>query len=87
MLQDKGKKSPLDDIPESDFECDWFLKIFTTLSASRGSNGFGPNPISISEIIAYLSSMNIVRDFESTLYILQNMDAEYIKSLNKEDNN
>lgn len=56
--------------------------IFVDLSAARGSNGWGPNPIGFAEIDAW-SRLNRepVRPWE--LAILKAMDTAYMESANQ----
>jgi hypothetical protein len=60
------------------------MDAFNTLSASRDANGFGVNPLRISEIRAYADMLGM-RDTEALrlLRITQAMDATYLAHVAK----
>ena len=60
-------------------ECYQDFKAFKVLSASRDSNGFGGNPIRVSEVSSYAMLMGMGRE-EATrlLRIIQALDVAYL---------
>lgn len=85
----KGKKSPLDDMPKDDIDIIWFKQAFYVLSSSRSSNGYGSNPISISDIISLFKIKQPLIDELLSLKILQKMDLLYLEKFrnrNTEEN-
>jgi hypothetical protein len=61
-------------------ECRIYLEAFGFLSASRDSNGYGPNPIRIGEVGNYAAMWGMSRDETlKLLRLVQAMDAEYLR--------
>jgi len=56
------------------------------LHASRGSNGFGPSPIAVSELDAYCRFERIEDHHErrNLLCVVQMLDAEYFAHYSKQ---
>lgn len=55
--------------------------VFQTLCATRSSNGFGPNPLSYQEILAYMQCGGIELDDEE-IEILKQIDIIYMDKMN-----
>lgn len=68
-------------------ECQQYLEAFFTLSASRSSNGYGLNPVTIGEIKDYALMLDLDREEAlKLLRVVQAMDSsflEYIAEKNK----
>ena len=56
--------------------------VFTHLSATRSSNGFGPNPITYQEIESYLNLGGIELTSDE-VDILKQIDILYLNKVNK----
>ena len=56
-----------------------YYDAFLTLSNGRQMGFDGPLPLQISEILAYLESIE-AEDVEDYIYILQRMDEEYLRN-------
>jgi hypothetical protein len=70
----------LKELPES---CVPVWKWFIDLNNSRSSNGFGVNPLSYSDIKAYLDLIGVeVEEWE--LYLIKRIDNEALNSYSKE---
>lgn len=61
----------------------FYYDSFWLLAASRGSNGFGLNPIPVSEIkaLAELYQLRNLDDRENLLTFVQTLDTAYLKHL------
>jgi len=57
----------------------WLLNAFATLSSTRN----GSSPIKISEMLAYSKLLGIILDPEEFVEIIQAMDSEFMKTINK----
>ena len=74
----------LEERPELD-ECEtWYLRAFRTLSASRQA-GFGQNPITLADMLAFMQihGINDLNDREDFVFLVQEMDAEFMDHVNK----
>lgn len=86
------ENSPLDYKPEITLDIVWYWQAFQRLHQSRGSSGFGPSPISISDIKDYCEVHNITSTDEVCQVVdyIQAMDSVYISRVKddmEEDNN
>lgn len=68
----------LDEVPEIGPEWEQAWDGFQVLSRARGGNGFGPNPIAVSEVAAYAGLVGYW-DPEELLRVVQEMDREYME--------
>ena len=73
-----GLKTPDTIPPKSDITANWYLSHFSVLSTSRTSNGYGPNPIAISEMISYLGTLVPIYEVDKSIRILQSLDIVYL---------
>lgn len=71
-----------DGIPEH-LEPVWYA--FRVLSASRSSNGYGPNPIPVSEILSTADFFCL--DPEEAVILIQGMDLTFIEEWQKKQEN
>lgn len=78
-LKKEGKPTPLDIKLDNSILTQWFISNFYALSDSRSSNGFGPNPISITDIISFFSIKKPILDLELSVRIIQHIDKKFIK--------
>ena len=84
QAQKNGLKTPLGTQPKSCMISNWYIKHFYILSKSRGSSGFGPNPLNILDIIGYLNFSTPILEEEISLNILQDLDQMYLEHHNEE---
>jgi len=82
-LKKEGKPTPLDIKLDNSIQTQWFISNFYLLSDSRSSNGFGPNPISLSDMINFFTVKKPLLDLELSIRILQHIDKEFIKYINE----
>jgi hypothetical protein len=69
--------------PEIDGITGLYLEAFYSLSRSRSGTGYGALPIQISEIQAWHSFIKSPLDPESLLFVVQSLDAVYLKHLSR----
>ena len=75
----------LDDLPELPKTCIEVWNWFIDLSASRTSNGFGMNPFTYQEILAYFTLINVIpKDWE--IKLLKMLDSKAIEILSPKPN-
>jgi len=84
-LQKQGKSTPLDIKIERDLVTDWFISSFLILSNARSSNGYGPNPLTIADIVSYFSIKEPIFEVNLTLRVIQHLDTEYLDFLFKKE--
>lgn len=85
-MREKGEPvSALDQRPTLGTDLHLYWNAFFVLHRSRPSNGFGWNPISISEIASYLMLVAESDPDERRRYVyfIQELDQEFQKSMNK----
>lgn len=63
------------------YDCFHVWTVFQALCTTRSSNGFGPNPITYQEIIAYMQCGGIWLDSEE-IDILKQIDVIYMDKMN-----
>ena len=75
----------LDDLPELPKTCIEVWNWFIDLSASRTSNGFGMNPFTYQEILAYFTLISVIpKDWE--IKLLKMLDSKAIEILSPKPN-
>lgn len=62
-----------------------YWDAFQVLHAGRGSTGFGPAPVLLSEVLAYATIMEIddPEDRRDLMHIIRAMDRSYIEQASK----
>lgn len=79
------KPKELDDLPELPNTCIEVWNWFIDLSASRTSNGFGMNPFTYQEMLAYFTLIDVIpRDWE--IKLLKMLDNKAIEVLSPKPN-
>lgn len=77
--------SAIRDQPHLDIAEQWLWVGFQTLHMSRPSTGFGPGPIPLSEIVAYVELMQIAPgdDRQEFMQIMRTLDKTYLQQVTK----
>jgi hypothetical protein len=71
--------NPEDVEPELPPAAKWIVDLFLELNSGRGSNGFGPNPISFTEIANYCGLMK--RDlWPWVIKAVKKIDSAYLNA-------
>ena len=82
------KPKELEELQNTDCAYDVFhiWTSFMDLSATRTSNGFGPNPISYQEILSYMLTRDVSLDSEE-VEMLKHIDILYLNKMNSKISN
>ena len=84
IIRKRGLKTPLGTKPKGTLESEWYLSQFYMLSKSRSSNGFGLNPIPLTEIISLFTLVTKpIFDLVTSIRIIQEIDTSYVNFLNE----
>lgn len=77
----RGESTPLDNVPEID--PDWMIvwESWKAVDSSRQSSGFGPCPVSVQDIVAYLDLI-CIDDAEERLQFFRLIKALDVQWLN-----
>ena len=75
----------LDNIPTLFPEAQFYWEAYVMLAVKRQKNERGPQPIAMSEILAYATFMRIDDDVlrEDLLYMVSALDAAFLEHVNK----
>lgn len=77
------KPKELDELLEIPQSCEHVWKWFIDLNSGRTSNGFGPNPLTYSDIYSYFTLYNMYPD-EWELELIKVLDKTALDAISKQ---
>lgn len=70
-IRSRGKKTPLDELPVSDFSYEWYINAYKTLRFSKNEN----NVIPLSEILAYANNFDLIGTKDEFVKVVRSLDV------------
>ena len=75
--QERGARTPLDDMPEQDGECRWYLNAFNQLARPIG---LAAGPIPLQEIVTYWREVSRIGPLDEFLAVIKALDRAFLAS-------